>query len=111
VVPRSSAQTIWQLRNRAPFAAVSDEIERKGRYTYRAVVQLNSTQAIADLYDADAEEALLFDDGISVKACSFRDEGKPWSLQGVAPTSTKVWASGCCMLQTAPGQFEYVNAQ
>ena len=71
------------------------------------------TQAI-DLYDADAEEVLLFDDGISVKAQK-PERGQTLNLQEqVSPQPQLKYGervlTDVVVLQTAPGQFEYVSA-
>lgn len=61
-----SAQTIWQLVQQSALQ-VSDEIGRDVKQYLSSHRPVEVTQAI-DLDDADAEEVLLFDDGISVKA-------------------------------------------
>lgn len=61
-----SAQTIWQLVQQSALQ-VSDEIGQSVKQHLLSGRPVEVTQAI-DLYDAEAEEVLLFDDGISVKA-------------------------------------------
>ena len=107
-----SAQTIWHLVQQSALQ-VSDEIERgvKQHLSSRRPVEL--TQAI-DLYDADAEEVLLFDDGISVKAQK-PERGQTLNLQEQASPQPlleygKRVLTDIVVLQTAPGQFEYVGA-
>lgn len=64
-----------------------------------------------DLYDAEAEEVLLFDDAISVKAQKPErqsDTGEATEAQDVASTSRIL--TDVVVFQTAPGQYEYVSA-
>lgn len=64
-----------------------------------------------DLYDPDGEEVLLFDDGICVKAqkpqrqTNAQVEGANQDLEATSRVLTDV-----VVLQTAPGQYEYVSA-
>jgi len=100
-----SAQTIWQLVQQSALQ-VSDEIER-GVKQHIEPSSVELTQAI-DLYDADAEEVLLFDDGISVKAQK-PERGKPLTSRNKRPQPpTKVWGAsphGCCSAANCSGQF------
>ena len=107
-----SAQTIWQLVQQSALQ-VSDEIGRGVKQHLSSRHPVEVTQTI-NLYDADAEEVLLFDDGISVKAQK-PERGQTLNLQEQASPQLQVKdgervLTDVVVLQTAPGQFEYVTA-
>lgn len=107
-----SAQTIWQLVQQSALQ-VSDEIGRDVKQHLSSRRPVEVTQAI-DLYDADAEEVLLFDDGISVKAQK-PERGQALNPQEQASPQLQLKygervLTDVVVLQTAPGQFEYVSA-
>jgi hypothetical protein len=100
-----SAQTIWQLVQQSALQ-VSDEIGRGVKQHLWSHRPVELTEAI-DLYDADAEEVLLFDDGISVKAQK-PERGQTLNLQEqVSPQPQLKYGervlTDVVVLQTAPG--------
>lgn len=103
-----STQTIWQLVQQSALQ-VSDEIGQGVKQHLLSGRPVEVTQAI-DLYDADAEEVLLFDDGISVKAQK-PERGQTLNLQEQASPQPQLKygervLTDVVMLQTTPGQFE-----
>ncbi len=84
-----SAQTIWQLVQQSALQ-VSDEIGQGVKQHLLSGRLVEVTQAI-DLYDA--EEVLLFDDGISVKAQK-PERGQTLNLQEQASPQPRAKVSG-----------------
>jgi hypothetical protein len=78
-----SAQTIWQLVQQSALQ-VSNEIERQVGQSLLQTRPVEVTCEI-DLDAADAEEVLLFDDGISVKAQKPERERTSTSKSGRPP--------------------------
>jgi len=104
-----SEQTIWQLVQRSAFA-----LSRQIEWEVNPHLATTFSPAIAetiDLYDAASEEVLLFDDAISVKAQKperHSTSGDTLEIQDIAPTGRVL--TDVVVLQTAPGQYEYVSA-
>jgi len=104
-----SEQSIWQLVQQSAFA-VSEQVEWDVKFAPSPKSPLQVAETI-ELDDAEAEEVLLFDDAISVKAQKPErnsDTGEATEAQDVASTSRIL--TDVVVLQTAPGQFEYVSA-
>jgi hypothetical protein len=107
-----SAQTIWQLVQQSALQ-VSNEIERQVGQSLLQTRPVEVTCEI-DLDAADAEEVLLFDDGISVKAQKPERE-RTLDLQERKTSQPQIEygrrvLTDVVVVQTAPGQFEYVSA-
>lgn len=104
-----SEQTLWQLVQQSALA-VSEQVE----WEVTSGLSPDSSLQVAeelDLYDAEAEEVLLFDDAISVKAQKPErnsDTAEAVEEQDVASTSRIL--TDVVVLQTAPEQYEYVSA-
>jgi hypothetical protein len=104
-----SEQTIWQLVQQSALA-LSGQMEWEVKRNLAGDCSLEIAQQV-DVYDAESEEVLLFDDAISVKA------QKPERQTGAeeVPEDHDIAPAGRVMTdivvrQTAPGQYEYVGA-
>lgn len=104
-----SEQTIWQLVQQNALS-LSAQVERSVNGSLTTTNPVNVDPEI-DLYDPQQAEVLLFDDAISVKA------QKPQRQPAVEPAASSAPAdhpqrvlTDVVVLQTAPGQFEYLSA-
>lgn len=104
-----SEQTIWQLVQQSALA-LSEQMAWEVESRPSTGDSIEITGAV-DLYDAESQEVLLFDDGISVKAQKPQrqtDTQVEAANQNLEPTSRVL--TDVVVLQTAPGQYEYVSA-
>lgn len=104
-----SEQTIWQLVQQSALA-LSEQVawEVKAHSSTGAAIEITGE---VDLYDAESQEVLLFDDGICVKAQ--KPERKSAAQTEVANQDiepTRRVLTDVVVLQTAPGQYQYVSA-
>jgi hypothetical protein len=104
-----SDQTIWQLVQHHALQA-SEAMEQSMMHQLVTTPLIEIAGSI-NLYESDAAEVVLFDDGIGVKA------QKPQRLRSGAPEAGAVDSADVqtvltdvVVLQTAPGQFEYFSA-
>ena len=110
-----SDQKIWQIvSNKA--LVVSQDIQRNVMETLgqttSEVVRVNSK---LDIYDAEAPEILLFDDGIQVKSQKAQRQSKAKPDKGKKDQSTlqaktPVVMTDVVMLQKSTGEFEHITA-
>lgn len=104
-----SEQTIWQLVQQSA-VALSRQVEWEVKRELATDFSLPVAQAIA-VYEAEAEEVLLFDDAISVKAQKpERQSDVEEAPENPEFVSTSRILTDVVVLQTAPGQYEYVSA-
>ncbi len=104
-----SEQTIWQLVQQSALA-LSEQVEWEVKQHSSACHPIEVAQEI-DLYEAEGEEVLLFDDGISVKAQKPKREsatGGEVAKQDLELTHRVL--TDVVVLQTALGQYEYLSA-
>lgn len=104
-----SEQTIWLLVQQSALD-LSEQIERSVSQSLSTSSPVEITPDI-DLYDAKGEEVLLFDDGISVKAQKPQRQ-RPLDQEDSQrePVPSGRVLTDVVVLQTAPGQFEYLSA-
>lgn len=104
-----SEQTIWQLVQQSAFA-----LSRQVEWEVKSDLAADFSLAIApevDLYEAETAEVLLFDDAISVKAQKpERQSGAGEAPENPESAPTSRILTDVVVLQTAPGQYEYVAA-
>lgn len=108
-----SEQTIWQLVQQSALD-ISETLQHRTTEALAAVAAVPeltlSVCADIDLYDAQQEEVLLFDDGIGVKAQ--KPQRQKQMAQGAPPEAQQRHRiiSDVVVLQTAIGAFEYLSA-
>lgn len=104
-----SEQTIWQLVQQIALA-----LNRQVEWEIKPKLVTDFSLAIAqeiDVYDAETQEVLLFDDAISVKAQKTeRQSDVEEAPENPKLASTSRILTDVVVLQTALGQYEYVSA-
>jgi hypothetical protein len=104
-----SEQTIWQLVQQSALT-LSWQVEWEVKPYLSTDCPVKVATEI-DVYDTEVEEVLLFDDAISVKAQ--KPERQPTVAAVVENSdiaSSQRVLTDVVVLQTAPGQYEYVSA-